>query len=308
MFDFIPWSQRNSEPEPRIHDELTSGARTRIAYIIQSVDVNDMEKAAVRLAELTGQVPKQIGGYPSSDDIFDFINEGESDVVLDYLELILNIILAETTDDGYVTEIKYPTDSIIQICGKIERALVQEGVLIQMKPSPKEEMTSRKWSRSDCDKIIFQPLSDETIINADQELRVLGLGDTWKEPLEGYNEAWRLYKDGIHTSAVAEKLYNSLEAVCQKICVDLEGWASENDTVGTYLDEIREHDLFKPNPAMVGEWQQIMTGLRIGVQRTGSDRKDHENLDQDYLILLLHQTSAFLTFVIKRYEQNEHSD
>ncbi|MCQ4334901.1 hypothetical protein KM295_15730 [Natronomonas sp. F2-12] len=95
---------------------------------------------------------------------------------------------------------------------------------------------------------------------------------------------------------------NSLEAVLIKICVEERGWNNEGDGVSAYLNSIKDKGLFDPNEAMFAEWEQIINGLQIGVQRTGGDRKRHETFDQDYSILLLHQVGAFLTFVINRYE------
>lgn len=308
---FDPWSKRNSDPEPRIHQNLTPNARKRIAHTLEFVDQNDIDRAYDELVELTGKDPDVFNHSHSRNEAqYEFItNHEDQDVVIDYLELLINVVWRTEVEKRYTTENKYSEDKLIERCAKIEKALIENGVLIQMSPSPSEEMITDDWSRVyDYDKIIFKQLSDETIIESDQELRVLALGDEWKEPLEAYNEAWQLYKDDTFTYVVAEKLYNSLEAVCKEICIEKEGWLEEGATVGDCLDELREKGLFKPNDEMVAEWTQIAKGIQIGVQRTGGDRKRHEQIDQDYLILILHQISSFLTFVIKQYEKAEFQD
>lgn len=310
MFDLDPWSKRHSEPEPRIHEELTDSARKRIAHTLRVVEKDEINSAYNSLIEFTGHDPHQFKySHKRTEEQHQFIINGQLEPVLDYLEYVLNYIWRAKVSTGRHSSFKYNTNTLIEICAKIERALIEEGILIQMKPSPSEEMITDEWSRtSDYDKIVFQQLSDETIIESDQELRVLALGDTWKEPLEGYNEAWDMYKQGTHTYVVAEKLYNSIEAVCEKICIEQEGWLDEDAGVGDCISELREQGLFTPNDEMVAEWNQIASGIQIGVQRTGGDRKRHETIDQDYLILILHQVSSFLTFVIKRYERGVHHD
>lgn len=311
MFDFDPWSKRNSEPEPRIHEEMTPAARKRIAHSLRIVRKDDISKAYNTLVELTGEDPEYFSySRKRKKEQYEFITSTEDqDVLLDYLEILLNRIWRVYERVGRSKSYIYDPGDLVDICLKIEMALIEEGVLIQMKPSPSEEMTTDDWNRkTDYENIIFQQLSDETIIEADQELRVLGLGDQWKEPLEGYNEAWRLYKDETFTYAIPEKLYNSIEAVCGKICVEREGWLDEGAGVGACISELRQQGLFEPNDEMVAEWQKISSGIQIGVQRTGGDRKRHEKIDQDYLIMILHQVSSFLTFVIKRYERGEFRD
>jgi len=306
MFDYNPWSKRHSDPEPRIHEELTDNARKRIAHTLRFVNKDEINKAYDTLIEFTGKDPHYFEyDHDRKAEQYNLILNAEQETVLDYLEYLINVLWrTRQSVSGRYSSYKYETDDLIESCLKIEMALIEEGILIQMKPSPSEEMLNEEWSRnSDYNHILFQPLSDATIIESDQELRVLALGDKWKKPLAGYNEAWELYKDGTFTYVIPEKLYNSIEAVCQKICIELEGWLDEGAGVGDCISELREQGLFKPNDEMVAEWQQISSGIQIGVQRAGGDRKRHEQIDQDYLILILHQVSSFLTFIIKRYEK-----
>ncbi|MCU4926638.1 hypothetical protein OB905_11705 [Halobacteria archaeon AArc-dxtr1] len=305
MWDINVWSKRNSEPEPRIHEELTEVARKRIAHSLKFVKDNDIRSAFDSYVQYTGKEPVQFrSNLRINESQYEFLLSGDQDDVLDYLEYLLNTLWRKTQSDGFSNSWAYSTNTLVELAIKIDRSLIEEGILIQMRPSARE-IVSEEWSRTeDYSQIYFQQLADETIIESDQMLRILSLGDTWKEPLEGYNEAWNLYKNETFTYVVPEKLYNSLESVCQKICVDLEGWVDDSEaTVGKCLSEMRNQGLFKPNDEMVAEWQKISSGIQIGVQRTGGDRKRHERIDQDYLIMTLHQVSSFLTFVIKRYER-----
>lgn len=300
MRDFVPRSRRNSEPEPRIHEELTETARIRLANILREMWQTHIEEAYNHLVNYTGQEISDLDlrkEHRARSSLQEFIKTEENeDLIWDYLEYLLNVAWS----DGRA----YPSsEEVLDMAADIEKVLIEEGILVQMKPSVKE-MNSYDTYRPDKNEYMtFQQVADETIIEADQELRTLALGDRWRDPLSGYNEAWELYRDDTMTYVIAEKLYNSLEAVVQKICVDLEGWESEGATVGTCLGTMRQKGLFDPNDSMVGEWQQIYGGLQTGVQKLGSDRKRHEEIDQDYAVLLLHQTSTFLTFVIKRYEE-----
>lgn len=299
MWDFDPWSKRKSDPEPRIHEELTEPARVRLDATLSDVDSDYIKKAYKHLLDYTGQ---EIEVFDISNrnrtkrSLSAFIRTTENmDLLWDYLEYPLNITWSDTSFRR--------SNDVKLMALKIEKTLIEEGILVQMKPSVKEMESYDRYHPGNDEYVRFQQVADETIIEADQELRILALGETWEEPLSGYNEAWELYREGTLTYVIAEKLYNSLEAVVQTICVDLEGWEDEGTGVGDCLDTLREKRLFKPNDTMVGEWQQIYGGMQIGIQKLGGDRKRHEEIDQDYAILLLHQTSAFLTFVIKRYEE-----
>ena len=309
MLDFTPWSERNSEPEPRIHEELTERARVSLSTILlQRVESEHIREAYVELIEKTGQ---EISSFDVStdnaarDSLHSFIrNEDEMDLILTYTELLLNIAWTDVQWNRSRRSYIFSENDIFEMAAKIQKTLIKNGITVQLKPSADEIQEQGGYRPSKGDWVKFQQVSDETIIEADQEVRTLALGEPWEEPLEGYNEAWKMYGEGELSYVIPEKLYNSLEAVCTKICVELEDWEDESATVGDCLGTMREKGLFEPNDAMVAEWQQIQGGLQIGVQKLGKDRKRHEEIDQDYAILLLHQTSAFLSFVIKRYEAN----
>lgn len=305
--DFIPWGKRDKEPEPRIYEKITDDdeAVRRFAFTLTEIsETKHIKQTFKEYRTETGHSPGVFLKQASGDAQMNFLLNTENDRFLQYVEILLNIMWSSS---------EYERNSILMMDTKLRRILRERRILLRLRPdhdtldeqsfnSARMNGYKNHYTPSEDGWIRFEQLGDETVVEADQDIRVLQQGTNWDEALNGYNEAWELYQDGQFTYIIPEKLYNSLEAVCQKICVDLEGWNSKGDTVGTYLSTMQKKDLFKPNDTMVGEWQQIYGGMQTGIQKLGGDRKRHEELDQDYCILLLHQTAAFLTFVIKRYE------
>jgi hypothetical protein len=141
---------------------------------------------------------------------------------------------------------------------KIRRVLTEERILLALKPDRENlpmvevendfgDVKERLYDPTKSDPFRFEELADKSVVEADQELRALTKGGRWENELEGYNEAWELYEEGTFTFAIAEKLYNSLEAVLQKICVDQEGWENKSQGFGTYIERLRKEGLFDPN-------------------------------------------------------------
>lgn len=307
---FIPWGRRHSEPEQRIHEELTETARRRVAHAVTQLahraEIHDtVRKFQVETGKSLNDFDVKNTG-PAKQSQFAFILDADHEDLLTYLEILLN----EVWEPSNMSNRDHSYEELVDLDEMLRRILFEEGILLRLRPDREtvaaivgDQSTSSRGSfvPLEGEPLRFERLSDEAVIEADQEMRVLAKGDRWEGPLKGYNEAWEMYQDGQFSFIIAEKLYNSLESVLEEICVS-EGWNSSEDTVGTYLNSLREHGLFEPNDKMVGEWQQILGGIRTGVQRTGGDRKGHEQFDQDYVILLLHQVAAFLTFLINRYE------
>lgn len=305
--DFVPWGKRDEELEPRIHDHLTEPARKRIARILESVfNYNDVRNTY-------GEFRTEIVDEPEYFTIRNrksaiksqthLIQEEDTDDVLIYLEILLNTIWSNSN---------HSEKDLLKMDSKIRRTLHENRLLFRLKPEHKhlkrvrvvdgvKKSRPRRYDPDRYEHLHFERLSDGTIIETDQNLRVLAEGAKWEDALSGYNEAWNEYQKGNFSAIIAEKLYNSVEDVLQQMCVE-QGWEDENQTVGTYLSRLNEEGLFDANQTIVGEWQQILGGITTGVQKTGDRKNWHDEFRQDYCILLLHQTSAFLRFVIKRYE------
>lgn len=298
FWNFRPWSQRRSEPEPRIHQNLTKRARIRLSNILEVLSENHIRNAYNEMVEYTGQEVRDFdlsGNYSTKQSQFKFIRDEKHDTehVLDYLEYAINIYLDDTRNQG----------SKIELIHKIERTFVDEGILIQVKPSAEEIADKNRYMPSQSELLRFQQVSDETIIEADQEVRTLSLGETWKDPLKPYNKAWDLYKEDVHTTDILEKLYNSLELTTEKICAELNDWEEPEKGVGRYLHVLKQKGLFDVGPQLNEEVNHIAQSIEIFIHRMGGNRKKHKDIDPDYCILVLHQTSAYLSYIIKQYEQ-----
>lgn len=238
-------------------------------------------------------------GSAAKKSQYKFILDDSNDIhlILTYLEYVLNIAFRSKGRYDYDLN----NNEMIEIMHKVGRTFKDEGILVQVKPSA-SEIAEQDWRPSFDELLQFQQVSDETIIEADQEVRTLALGEKWEDPLAPYNKAWQMYKDGTHTTAILEKLWNSLELTTEKMCAELNDWEDEGAGVGRYLEVLKQKDIFKPNPAMQQEASHITQSLRVTLNRLGGDRKRHADIDQDYCIFVLHQTSAYLSFIIKRYK------
>ncbi|UWG50718.1 hypothetical protein AArcCO_1411 [Halalkaliarchaeum sp. AArc-CO] len=323
MSSWVPWTNRNSEVEQRIHEDLTDKAASRISFSLNQIaSRGEIDDAYTEYRTETGKHVdyfETANSEPAKRSLDKFVSTEDLHDVLTLIEILVNELWEESTLSGE----NHSAEELLDFDRKLRRILVEEGILLRIRPTRDEvetfgEKLSRyreaKNSRSYSSRhrsqprpekpfnIHFETLADESVIESDQQLRALGKKGRWEEELSPYNEAWTQYQDEQFSYLIAEKLYNSLEAVLVKICVKERGWNNEGDGVSAYLNSIKDNGLFDPNEAMFAEWEQIINGLQIGVQRTGGDRKRHETFDQDYSILLLHQVGAFLTFVINRYE------
>lgn len=300
FWDFYPWSERGSEPEPRIREELTESARVRLANIMKQIDGDHIQKGYQEMMDYTGQ---EIEGFSfhsrsaakRSQNAFIRNEDRDIDIILDYLEYVLNVAFSNRRSYDHSTK--------VEIVFKIERTFVDEGILVQVKPSAQELTERSRYRPSKHELLQFQQVSDETIIEADQEVRTLALGERWEEPLAPYNKAWQLYKDGTHTTDIIEKLYNSLELTTEKICSELNDWEDEEQSVGRYLHVLKEKGIFNESPQMSEEATHIGKAMEVTLHRMGGDRKRHIDIKPGYCIFMLHQTSAYLSYIVKRYEK-----
>jgi len=305
--DYVPFEKKGEEiPDQRIHNELTERAQKRLAFTVDdAVSVEDIKQAHRRYIGRIGEELQFNKGSKRSFISFIQNPEGDQETILTFIEFILNTLWL----DGSLSK-----DDLTNFDQDIRRILTEEQILLELRPPreiiPEVEMEvsgglipTEDYDPSKHEPYQFEELADTTVIEADQEFRALARGERWEDVLEPYNEAWELYRRGPPATAqIPEQLYNSVETLVQKICVDLRDWESAGTGVGQCINRLKNEGLFDPNKAMVGEWQTIMSGIQQGIQKTGQRKNWHNNIDQDYCLLLLHQTSGFLTFVIKRYE------
>ena len=320
----VPWYNRHREIEPRVHTELTEKAANRIKYLLDTIATYGEIEDAYNLYRAEVGVHHEyfeVANYgPAIDAVGELLQNGDLDHAITFLELTIDILWSPSGLHGE----NHSAEALFEFDEKLRRILVEERVLLRVRPDRKnvQQYAQELYEYQNRGEIVktvhqqrgddtpptqnlsfrFEKLSHESITESDQQIRTLAKEERWNDALEPYDEAWELYQDEQFSRIIAEKLYNSLESVLQQICVEEQDWNTEGDQVGSYLDSCREHGLFEPNDAMVGEWQQILGGLQTGVQRAGGDRKDHATIDQHYCVLLLHQVGAFLHFLITRYE------
>ena len=315
---FVPWSKCNSTPEPKVEEELTDRAQDRLASVVSEFSRKRVIIETARKYE--GEFGETKGDFDRSQSVNDLrrlqtglLKHVDRDKALSYIEFLLNTSWSEC--DGHKDRVA----ELMKMDDKIRRVIREERIMLELKPERETlplietedhlgKETETLYDPDEFGSLQFEKLADQSFVEADQQLRGLTKGEMWEDELRGYNEAWELYEEGMFTFVIAEKLYNSLEAVSEKICAELEDWEDEGETFGTYVEAMRGNELFKPNDAMQNEWQQILSGIETGVHRTGGDRKRHGTIDQDYAILLLHQIASFLAFIIKRYESEYDDD
>jgi tetratricopeptide (TPR) repeat protein len=322
----VPWYNRHREIEPRVHKELTEKAANRIKFVVDTIaSYGEIDAAYKQYRAETGLHHDyfEVENHgPAIDAVGTLLQNEDSNQVLTFLELLIDILWAPSD----YSKARHSAGELLRFDNNIRRILNEEGILLRLQPDRQEvvEYAQKLDKYINSDNIgrmanlqamgddsppspefsfRFETLSHESIIESDQQVRALAKEQRWNDALGAYNEAWELYQDEQFTYIIAEKLYNSLESVLEKICVEEQDWNTEEEGVGTYINSCREHGLFEPNDAMVGEWQQIIGGISDGVQRSGRDRKRHMTFDHHYCVLLLHQIGAFLTFLIIRYEE-----
>lgn len=320
MDGWRPWASRESEPEQRVHENLTEKARGRLKFALtQPVTAIDISSA---YKQYRTEVGYHVDYFNIEDKISaknslgKFISEEPDENVLTIAEILLNDLLNE---DSLING-PHTVQEVIDLHIKIDNILTEEGILLKLRtdlddlriykekvleyrskmehihPSSLPEWPEKQFN------IQFERLAHSSVIESDQQVRKLGKTERWKDVLNPYNDAWEAYQNPPVTYVVAEKLYNSLEMTLVKICVEEQGWNDGDDGVSAHIESLKGNGLFEPNNAMVYEWTQIVEGIKTGVQRTGADRKRHEEFDEDYALLLLHQVGAFLSFIINRYE------
>lgn len=317
MMGWRPWANRNSEPEERIHDRITDDARKKIAFAVnQTAARGEIQDAYEEYRVNRGtRIPyfDTKNSQPAKESLHRFIIEEDDDEVLTLLELLLREIWAKSN----MSSESHSAEALFNLDEKLRQILLEEGILLKITPDREtvaehasaidEYHSDSNWRQSgswpDRDwEFQFERQAHGAVIESDQTVRKLGRQEQWEDVLAPYDDAWDAYQTPPVSYVVAEKLYNSLEMTLEKICVEEQKWNSEGDGVAAYIESLNDNGIFEPNAGMVHEWRQIAEGLRAGVQKTGGDRKRHEEFDEDYALLLLHQIGAFLSFVISRYE------
>ena len=292
---FESLAERRRGDKSRVHIDLTNGFRERTTQVLEPIGFTTQRDAFYELFERIGYSPLNNAICPDSTNprcAYERVNqsgtkaqnklvfEGDTVVVLSYLEWVMRCLWKSDNNDR-----------ASKIAAKLQKTIESEGILWEIKNERSGYFR-------------FEEIGSEMMQEADDELQSLALGEDWESALRGYNEAYRLYLDRKYGKEIPEKLYNSIEAVVHTICVDLEGWEeSEDRNLKHYLDILREKEVFAPNPIMKAEVGDLVESMEKAFNKAGNDRKNrHELIDRRYCTLMLHQVSAYLVFIIKRYE------
>jgi hypothetical protein len=310
-------ADRQKAAQARVHTELTDPCRERIAQITLNpvrlrlssihgrggIPNHLIEQAVTKTYEDVGFSIKEHAFPNNGDTITSHKNIILNSDTLDVLSYVENLLeFTYHTGRGDWRDISIPRKQsrsetmdavksrIEQSSEKINTALETEGVLWRLEQND--------------DSFDFKPVGSELMQEADNELAVLAQGKTWESVISPYNTAYNLYRDRTYGREIPEKLYNSIEELARVICVDLEGW--ENDrgqNLSIYLDRMREEGVFEPNNIMSEELEDLTKSMERAFQKAGAERKNrHKEMDREYCTLLLHQVSAYLTFIIRNYE------
>lgn len=306
-------ADRIKSAQPRVHSDLTDTARERLLMITsnptrtKTTNKYLLPEVCIELAiretcESVGTSPiesKYNETHSSYGKHSAIIKESNRDAVLTYVEnLFKSVHNSHATRWDYTSfpeklseRKEYLRSQLKQTVEKVNIALETEGILWKLKAEASE--------------FNFYPIGSELMQESDQELSVIGQGEQWNSVISPYNEAYNQYLDRTYDWTIPEKLYNSIEELCRTICVDLEGWEDNREqNLSVYLETMRENDLFEPNNIMMTELTDLSKSMERTFQKAGAERKNrHSEIDREYATLLLHQVSAYLTYLIRQYEE-----
>lgn len=304
---YVPLIDRERSSKERVHENLTEGARDRLG--VATVEVSDES-----IDRSLGFIAKKIGRRSLLDAIGEdtteksdahllFVNNADTVPVLTYIERLLyyhhinNMKKVLPGDiDQYLRKKTIlnsdPADQTKHIISDIRNILVSEGILWRLKLINEGGVAT------------FERLESESFADIDEGVKGLAEGEDWSEPLKGYNDAFSRYLNGDFDDTLVTKLYNSIEEVLKKICVDLEGWTDDREMGhGSYLELLREHEVYGGNGIIAPEINELLDSMEKMVSKVGNDRKQrHAYHDREYCTLLVHQVGAYLYFIINRYE------
>lgn len=222
------------------------------------------------------------------------IEKAERDTVLAYVEHLLESCATSHPWDWEDTIINVSNiefdERLFVTTRKVNITLETEGILWELEKKGTE--------------FHFRPIGSELMAEADKEFSAIAQEKKWMSVISPYNAAYELYLDRTYGHEIPEKLYNSIEELARTICVDLEGWEKNREqNLSVYLNRMREEGLFEPNNIMHAELVDLTESMEKTFQKAGAERTNrHKEMDREYCTLLLHQVSAYLTFLIRSYK------
>ncbi|WP_277543545.1 hypothetical protein [Haloarcula laminariae] len=301
-FDLVPFTKREIPPDARVYSHLPESFRERFIRICQPyiTDRNVQNIYEEFFTEFDHDIEHfevfKDGSIKSAVNSHrEFIREGEDERVIDYIEYVLNYLAENVLKDETLT-----FDS------RIRRAFREERVLFRLRPERRiiESQTSNRHGYSVANAPYhLEYLGNEPMVQADNDAQVLSGSSRWRDAINHYNQAWDYYQDGQFNSNIPEELAKSVESVAYTICKDEQEWVDDGAGLGRCLDEMKNQGLFEPNNELYPEAEKIFIGLKLSAQKAGGDKHRHEDVNQHYTLLLLHQTAAFISYVMNRYDE-----
>ncbi len=332
-------ADRQKASQARVHSDLTQPARERIAqitanplrltlsnpfgrngipdkYINKSITrtyedvgygpireyVKDMKTDQHQAQEAARTFPTEINSENIDADSNipihrKIIENADRDAVLAYLENLLEICYSSSSM-AWSDLIPGPNPHKFDKATKIEYTAEKINVVL--------ETEGVLWELDyDDGPFNFRPVGSEMMAEADEAFSAVASGKKWSSVASPYNDAYNLYRDRTYSREIPEKLYNSIEELARVICVDLQGWEENRGlNLSNYLELMNEHGLFEPNPIMKAEIADLADSMEKAFSKAGAERKNrHQEIDREYCTLMLHQVSAYLTYIIRQYEE-----
>lgn len=304
-FDLIPFTKREMPNHARVYNHFPQDFRSRFFRIFNPY-IGKQDIRTIYLDFYT-EFSGEIEYFQAYDDGSmhdpkgshkEFLLEGDDELLIDYMEYVIN----------YAWE-NYSSDEMLKCDGQLRRALREERVLFRLKPdreyvSELHNDLSVGYKPSVVDKAFgFEYIGSEPMVQADEDLRVFEYDPKWAEAIDHYNNAWEYYQDGKFDSSIPEELTKAIENIANTICKEENDWVDTGVGLGGCLNEMKEQGLFEPNNELYPESERIFTGIKLSVQKAAGDKHGHQEVNQHYVILLLHQTAAFITYIINRYKE-----
>ena len=280
---------RQREFESRTNTELPEIARERLISILSNLK-NYREQAHDNLLGEAG-MSRLYADLEDDWDYREFMMSADTILCLAFVEHTIEEMGIEVTSYGYRGS--FNQKDVHQKISCIDDVFVTEGVLWDI------EVDKRNKG------VEFRQLESEAMEEIDEKMQALAAEDPWNEALEGYNAAYNRYLSGDYDDTLIKKLYNSIEEVLKIICVDLEGWTEDREmSHGNYLDLLNKNDFYKANGITAPELNQLIDSMEKLVNKAGADRKQkHAYHDREYSTLLIHQTGAYIYFLISRHDE-----
>lgn len=273
--------------EEMIHEKLTDPAKTRLIKIIGESFYDEERKNAFSQARRKepGDPFKEHPNIASNKrKMREFFFQEKDEILFAYLEYLLFEADRNRDFRGRQSDLR-------KAIREMEVVLESEGVLWDL-----YEDEHGNWR--------FRKLSSGEFKEVDEKLRGLG-SKQWNDALKPYRKAMSQYADGEYSFHIFEKLNVSVEEVIKRICKE-EGWASDMDrSSGFYIDKMKENGFFDDN-IMEQELNHLLKYLDLNRSKMEGQRKRHQDVKRNYSTLVLHQTAAYLYYLITRFENNNY--